>query len=292
MDRKLTGVKLSLWKILNIVLVSAVFYGGWKLYYNHVITASFQWKGNLVMVLVFTALYLVFARIYEAFAIELQRRLSIVFSQALSLAFANAISYIVIFILAEKFISVLPMLLMAALQLVLAFLWVMAVYKWYFYAVPPKAALVVTDGNSEIWKLHRELANDKNYNVFAVVELGDWYKEDISPLTKAEIVFICCRRSEKRDELIKHCAESGIQVMFIPTVDDMLLNAAEHVHMFHLPIMSVQLCRSDLSYRLAKRLIDIVISSVALLILWPVMLITALVIKLSDGGPCIYKQKG
>lgn len=286
-----TKARLALWKIINIALMSVAFYGAWKLYYNHVITAEFQWKGNMVMVLVFVFLYLVFARIYEAFAVEFQRRLSIMFSQALSLVFADAACYIVIFILAEKFINVLPLLALLCLQLALALCWVLAVYKWYFSAVPPKAALIVQDGSTENWRLHRELASDKNYHVFAVMELGDWYRAELSPLTKAEVVFVCCRRSDQRDAFIKHCAESKIQVLFIPAVEDMLLNAAKHVHMFHMPIMSVELSGPDLGYRTIKRIVDIVVSVSALLILWPVMLVVALLIKLGDGGPCIYKQR-
>lgn len=40
-----------------------------------------------------------------------------------------------------------------------------------------------------------------------------------------------------------------------------------------------------------KRLIDIVLSFIGILVLWPVMLIIAVVIKIDDPGPVIFKQK-
>ncbi len=284
-------VKLDLWKIMNIALITLVFYLGWKMYYNHVITAEFQWKGNLVMVLVFAALYFIFAKIYEAFAIGLQRKLSILFSQALSVFFADCISYVLIFILAEKFVSVLPLLLMFAGQLTVIFVWVILVYKWYFHAVAPKKAIIVHDGSSEIWRLHRELTGDRSYELTDVMNLYDGFSYETRTFKEADAVFICCERSDRRDELIKICAERSVQVMFIPTVADMLLNSSTHVHMFHLPIMSVQLDRADFAYLFVKRAVDIVISAAAILILWPIMLITAAIVKLQDGGPAIYKQK-
>jgi lipopolysaccharide/colanic/teichoic acid biosynthesis glycosyltransferase len=44
-------------------------------------------------------------------------------------------------------------------------------------------------------------------------------------------------------------------------------------------------------YLLFKRLFDMAVSVIALIVLSPVMLITALAVKLTDGGPVFYKQK-
>lgn len=46
----------------------------------------------------------------------------------------------------------------------------------------------------------------------------------------------------------------------------------------------------DMIESTAKRLVDIFLSIIALILLSPLMLITALVIKLQDGGPVLYKQ--
>lgn len=44
-------------------------------------------------------------------------------------------------------------------------------------------------------------------------------------------------------------------------------------------------------YLLFKRLFDIVVALIALVVLSPVMLLTAAAVKLTDGGPVFYKQK-
>lgn len=46
-----------------------------------------------------------------------------------------------------------------------------------------------------------------------------------------------------------------------------------------------------LAYKIIKRLFDIVASGLGLIILSPVLLITAIAIKLEDGGPAIYSGK-
>ena len=48
---------------------------------------------------------------------------------------------------------------------------------------------------------------------------------------------------------------------------------------------------TDLSYRLMKRLFDIVVSAVGILLLSPLFLVISLMIIVSDGAPVIFKQK-
>jgi O-antigen biosynthesis protein WbqP len=43
--------------------------------------------------------------------------------------------------------------------------------------------------------------------------------------------------------------------------------------------------------RVGKRILDIAISLCALLLLWPVLLLIALVIRFEDGGPALFRQK-
>lgn len=46
-----------------------------------------------------------------------------------------------------------------------------------------------------------------------------------------------------------------------------------------------------LGYQIIKRSADIVLSALALIILSPVFLITAIAIKMEDGGNCIFRQE-
>ncbi len=43
------------------------------------------------------------------------------------------------------------------------------------------------------------------------------------------------------------------------------------------------------SYRFTKRLVDVVLSSVALLTLWPVFIVIAIAIKVASDGPIFYR---
>jgi lipopolysaccharide/colanic/teichoic acid biosynthesis glycosyltransferase len=59
--------------------------------------------------------------------------------------------------------------------------------------------------------------------------------------------------------------------------------------MFHLPVLRVNRYSPLFEYLFLKRFFDIVLSLIAIVILSPFMIVTALAIK-SDGGPALYKQ--
>ena len=68
------------------------------------------------------------------------------------------------------------------------------------------------------------------------------------------------------------------------------MGGAKQIHMFHLPMMQIERYHPIPEYRLAKRFFDILLSGIALIVLSPFILITAIAVK-SDGGPALYKQK-
>jgi len=61
------------------------------------------------------------------------------------------------------------------------------------------------------------------------------------------------------------------------------------MHLMHLPMLLVNHYSPTPEYLLLKRMLDIVISSAALIILSPLILILALIIR-SDGGTAFYRQ--
>ena len=62
------------------------------------------------------------------------------------------------------------------------------------------------------------------------------------------------------------------------------------MHMFHLPMLQVGRYNPAPEYLLVKRVVDVVISLVALVVLSPIFLVTAIAIKATDHGPVFYKQ--
>ncbi len=109
-------------------------------------------------------------------------------------------------------------------------------------------------------------------------------------LADFETVFVCGVQSHERNVLLKYCVDKDVCAYVLPRIGDLIMSGAKRMHMFHLPMLRVDRWNPDPEYLFFKRLFDIVVSAVALLVLSPLMIITAIAIKATDGGPVFYKQ--
>lgn len=114
--------------------------------------------------------------------------------------------------------------------------------------------------------------------------------ENLSMLDGINTVFLSGIHSHDRNIILKYCVENNITVFVVPRIGDTIMSGAHHMHMFHLPMLRVGRYNPQPEYLFVKRLLDIVISAIALVILSPIFLVTAIAIKATDHGPVFYKQ--
>ncbi|WP_409200090.1 undecaprenyl-phosphate glucose phosphotransferase [Methanobrevibacter sp. DSM 116169] len=94
------------------------------------------------------------------------------------------------------------------------------------------------------------------------------------------------------DELVESCEKGGIKAEIIPDYYK-YFPAKPSVDMIEdLPIINIRYVPLDDAFnKFTKLLSDIVIAIIAIIITSPIMLITAIAIKLTSEGPIIFKQK-
>lgn len=96
---------------------------------------------------------------------------------------------------------------------------------------------------------------------------------------------------ETNDEILTFAQEHHISYRFVPGNDELFTGNIQ-VDLFHsVPIITVHQTALVGWGRIVKRFSDIILSIVLIIVSSPLMLTIALVIKLSDGGPIVYKQK-
>ena len=79
-------------------------------------------------------------------------------------------------------------------------------------------------------------------------------------------------------------------VYFNPDMHDVIEQSSRHVILDDISLYGNYSKGLTLEQRVIKRIMDLVISVVALIITSPIMLITAILIKIDDGGKIIFKQ--
>jgi len=280
---------LRIVKLLAVILATVPFAVCWYLYYAERIYVPFYSKGNWLMVALFVVLYVIFARVYDAFLISVHRISEIIYSQGLAALLADGIMFCVIWLLKRSFPNILPGLIALAAQILLAIVWSVLAHKWYYASFPPKKSVIVFDKPYGIEQLIREYGLEKKFSIQNTLHVSECLA-DLQILEGMDTVFISGVRSHDRNLILKHCISNGIQMYVLPRIGDIIMSGAKRVHMFHLPMLRVGRYMPHPETVLAKRIFDIAVSAAALLILSPVMLITAIAIKLTDGGPVLYRQ--
>ena len=76
----------------------------------------------------------------------------------------------------------------------------------------------------------------------------------------------------------------------MPKISDVIIKGSDQLHLFDTPVLLTREYSLKIEQRLIKRVIDIVCSLILIVIASPIMLVTAIAIRLYDGGPALYKQ--
>lgn len=289
MKKKEHDCILACVKLLDVVLLTIPFALCWFGYYADRIFRPFYNRGNWLIIAMFLALYIIFSHVYDALLISYIRVSEMVYSQVLAVLLADGNMFIVLCLLTRKFPNLIPATAAFVGQAFFAVLWSFLVNKWYFAVFPPRPSAVVYDVRHGLERLVREYGLDRKFDI-QITATADECLNDIHILDGMDTVFLSGIHSHARNVILKYCIKKGISVFVVPHVGDTLMSGAHRMHMFHLPILRVERYNPPLVYLLTKRLIDVVFSAAAILVLSPIMLMTAVAIKAADGGPALYKQ--
>ena len=282
---------LRIAKILNILLVTIPVLLVWLLCYAPDDVLYSEWKPVCLVVAVFMILYVTYDRIYGSFYVSMVRISEMVYSQSLAMVMADGVLYVVLCLVCRKFIAVWPIGTTLIAQIILSVLWCVAAHKWYFKTYPPKKTAIVYDHGESVDTLIGAYGLRKKYDVLLSVPAKQCIQDDYEAISGMETVFLCGVHSSDRNRILKFCVERNITAYVLPRIGDILMSGAKRVNLFHLPFLRVDRYDPAPEYLLFKRLFDIAVAVVALVVLSPVMLITAAAVKLTDGGPVFYKQK-
>lgn len=276
-------------KTIDAILITIPFILCWGLYYSKHIIEPFYDKGNYLIIALYLILYIIFGRLYEAFVISIHKISEMVYGQFLAAGITDAIMYIVIWLLSKRIPNIIPGIMAFLCQILFALLWAVCAQWWYFHRFQPAKMIIVYDRDKGISEKMEEYGLDRKYDVQTKLRVEECLK-DLTVLDGMKTVFLSGLHSHDRNLVLKYCVSQGIDVLVIPRIGDVIMSGAYPMHIFHLPVLRVGRYMVKPEYLFIKRLADIVISMAALILLSPIMAVTAVAIKLTDGGPVFYKQ--
>lgn len=275
-------------KATVILMLSTSFFGVWQNWYRD---ALFGKRGNYVVAFVYVAALLVFGSVYDAFKVGIYRMHELSYSLSLAALFTNFFTYLILCLIARRMMNPLGMILLLVCQVVIIILMMYLMSHVYFSLYKARRVLAIFEhGNQndiikkvqiirERFQLTKGITTDRGLE--AIKREVDGY----------DTVLICDFDPTLKSEVLKYCYAKNKRIYLLPSSADTILNGSYQVQVFDTPVLFLHNGGLSMEQRIIKRSFDIILSLLGIIVLSPIMLITAVAIKLTSKGPIIFKQK-
>lgn len=274
-----------------VVILTAVYGYVWHTYYLYLVVYPFLGKGNLLVIVIYGVLLAFFLQVYSGYKFGYLKLGDLILSQVISIIITNFITYFQISLIGRSLFRITPMLGLTAADIVIIALWSWASSVIYHKMYPPHNTLMIY-GSKMVNSLEKKMnrRSDK-YQIQNTVDVNVGLEKLKTMMGEYDAVLICDVKTEMRNKILKFCFENSIRTYITPKISDIIVRSADNIHLFDTPLL---LCRnSGLSFeqRVMKRIMDLIISIIILVVTSPFLIITAIAIKAYDGGPVFFRQK-
>ena len=254
-------------------------------------------RTSAVTIATYVVVSYMFANIYGRYDIGKRKSRPIVHSLFLACIFTDIITLFMLSIMNtnatnnKSFVVEEPLLLVPVLVLQYIVIWIFAYggNKLYFCIYDPEKCVVITSSQRSLNEVIRGIRKYKlQYKINVIADYRD--KELKKYISENETIFIYDVPTKERTEIIEFCYQNMKNVYFNPDMHDVVEKNSHHILLDDVSMYGNYSKGLTLEQRALKRIEDIIISVIALIITSPLLLIAAISIKIEDHGSIIFKQ--
>lgn len=274
-----------------VALSTGIYFYFWDMIYNVDFENPYHGKGKLFIAFVYFFVLFITSLIMGLYRVDELRKSEIIFSGSIALLFGNAIAYTQICLVEAVIVPVQGMIFIFLLQILALFLWSVLSTR-IVRALSPPEKLIIIYGSHLATEIVYKMSNmEDKFVISESANVDEGYDSLVQRVDRFDGVIICDVPARLRNDILKYCYQQNKNVYVIPKISDIIIRSASDITYFDSPIMRCRSTGLTVEQRAVKRLVDILISLVGIVVAAPIMLVVALAIKLYDGGPVFYKQK-
>ncbi len=286
--KKLIRALICICLILSETLIFAFV---WLNEFHNYIVVPFVQKGNWFFYFVYVIILLLFLSSFDGLKYGSYRKTNLITAQILASIATAFIIYLQIVLMAAKFVTVTPILFMILAD-VLVIIPIMFGGNYLLRLLfPARKTLVIYDSYTPETFIEKTKHRKDKFKIGEIVNVSLGMEKLENLIKEYECVIIFDVHSEQRNKILKICFENDIRTYTTTKVSDILVRGAESLHIFDTPLLLYRNVGLTFEQRIIKRTMDIVVSLIMLILTSPFFLISAIAIKLQDGGPVFFLQE-
>jgi exopolysaccharide biosynthesis polyprenyl glycosylphosphotransferase len=198
---------------------------------------------------------------------------------------------LIIVLLSAGFVTAVPLLILTIASIAISFIFTIIADFIFGKVFTAKKTLIIYDEYSPDIFIEKLGHRKDKFVLKRVIHISEGLDKLEESIRNAEGVILYDIHAEMRNKLLKICFENDIRAYATTKISDVLVRGAECIHLFDTPLLLYRNNGMTVEQRFIKRVMDIVISLLILILASPFMLISAAAIKLCDGGPIFFRQK-
>jgi len=284
----------DLYKALSFII--AFFTSCWLWYVNINPYWDVEYFGYMTLFLVglfFCVVYWIFAKLYQAHKIGIHRLIELTYFQMLSFGIADAALFIesVIWFHGFERLKIWTYIVGFLTQMSAIVLVTFMCNRLHMKFDSPRKVLIIY-GNEKYRTLVKKMkAKKKRYEIVACLPEDSDMEEMKSLIRDCESIYVYEVKENIRKELVWFCDHIKKDVYLTRTTEELLLMGYDVSHTFDTPFIRTKHVPVKWYYPFLKRTGDIICSALALIVLSPLFLVVAIMIKAHDGGPVFFLQE-
>ncbi len=296
MQKETIRVYIRLFEKLAVTALGILpFVWSWYNVFNPMLYPAFVNKGNIMIIGLYIGLMMTLIYTMGGYKIGVYRNKSVILSQTLGYLMANFFFWIIIILMVGTLYKIgeitAALLLISLFQIVGTALLVNLLELIFHKAFKPKAMIILYEEKPNRRFAKKLNTREDKFNVLGEMKLEENWQEELLKLEDYMAVLLYNVSSPLRNDVLKFCYQNGIRVYLVPKIADILVRNASESNFFDTPLYMVN--EVDVTYGqiAVKRICDIILSLIAIILTSPVMLIAAIAIHKYDGGPVFFRQK-
>ena len=250
-----------------------------------------------IMAVTFTVLYALMTKVYGGMNVGFRKSKPIIYSFCVSLLGTDLVTHLFLCIMnvtvvnEGRFVYEAPGLLLI-IYLVQILVVTGLAYMGngvYFTFHKPADCLVVKHPLDNAEAIVKRVSRfKKQYRVRAVCDYND--PKLLGLIDKADTVFFYNLATAERSPLMAYCYHKRKEIFYSMEITDVVAMGSQQKIFGDTPMMHYAVKGLTFEQRILKRGMDLAASVLGLIVAAPIMLVTAIAIKLEDGGPVFYQQ--
>ena len=288
MEQRTGNIWLFAAKTALFFAIVGVFFIGQFIFYRQ--TIFFFW-GNVIVILLYTANLLFTGKVYNAFNFGSMDVKELLLSWGLCLFIANVLQYLMLSLIREMLLPVTGFLLILLTQAVLTVPMIILIDRLYYRIHPAHKAIIIYGDEDRAYEYRNLIeSHRRKFEICWIAPQSSPQANLLRFIEGSDSVFFLDVNERIREPLLEHCFKHGKRTYIMPTFSNVLINTAGISWISNTPMLLLEDPEPDVGTRFIKRVMDITLSLLALLMFSWLMLIIWILIRLNDNHPAIYKQ--